>query len=199
MLTDRWTNRQTNGKADTYVAKSRGQGDLSCKVWWLFSLVVDYNTNFEINVERRHKCWQMDGGTDWRIDGLMEGQTEKWTPISHPATSRCDKKYQYFWIEKSILLRAIASMQAEQSVSWTLCWQSRFQYFLLQNDQTVICTGYSEFLPIYFVSPIRKDSWHIGCYRQIRKHSNTREVTHIYNSQYSTTSRAEQSPLPHLF
>ena len=30
--TDRWTNGQTNGKAGTYVAKSGGQGDVSCKV-----------------------------------------------------------------------------------------------------------------------------------------------------------------------
>ena len=77
---DRRTNGQTYGKADAYVAKSGGQGDVSCKVWWLFSLVVDQNTNFDINVERRHKCWQTDG------------RTENRTPISHPATSRCDKK-----------------------------------------------------------------------------------------------------------
>ena len=32
MLTDRGTNGQTNGKADAYVAKSGGQGDVSCKV-----------------------------------------------------------------------------------------------------------------------------------------------------------------------
>ena len=38
---DRRTDGQTNGKADAYVAKSGGQGDVSCKVWWLFSLVVD--------------------------------------------------------------------------------------------------------------------------------------------------------------
>ena len=30
-----------HGKADSYVAKSGGQGDVSCKVGWLFSLVVD--------------------------------------------------------------------------------------------------------------------------------------------------------------
>ena len=30
--TDRQTNRQTNGKVGTYVAKSGGQGDVSCKV-----------------------------------------------------------------------------------------------------------------------------------------------------------------------
>ena len=30
--TDRQTNRQTNGKVGTYVAKSEGQGDVSCKV-----------------------------------------------------------------------------------------------------------------------------------------------------------------------
>ena len=60
MLTDGRTNGQTYGKADAYIAKSGGQGDVSCKVWWLFSLVVDQNTNFDINVERRHKCWQTD-------------------------------------------------------------------------------------------------------------------------------------------
>ena len=38
---DRQTNRQTNGKADAYVAKSGGQRDVSCKVWWLYSLIVD--------------------------------------------------------------------------------------------------------------------------------------------------------------
>ena len=32
MLTDGWTNGQTYGKADAYVAKSGGQGDVSCKV-----------------------------------------------------------------------------------------------------------------------------------------------------------------------
>ena len=30
--TDGWTNRQTNGKVGTYVAKSGGQRDVSCKV-----------------------------------------------------------------------------------------------------------------------------------------------------------------------
>ena len=30
--TDRQMNRQTNGKVGTYVAKSGGQGDVSCKV-----------------------------------------------------------------------------------------------------------------------------------------------------------------------
>ena len=30
--TDRRTDRQTNGKVGTYVAKSEGQGDVSCKV-----------------------------------------------------------------------------------------------------------------------------------------------------------------------
>ena len=39
--TDGQTNRQTNGKVGTSVAKSGGQGDVSCKVCWLFSLVVD--------------------------------------------------------------------------------------------------------------------------------------------------------------
>ena len=39
--TDGRMNGQTNGKAGTYVAKSGGQGDVSCKVLWLFSLVVD--------------------------------------------------------------------------------------------------------------------------------------------------------------
>ena len=32
MLTDGQTNGQTYGKADAYVAKSGGQGDVSCKV-----------------------------------------------------------------------------------------------------------------------------------------------------------------------
>ena len=64
MLTDGRTNGQTNGKADAYVAKSGGQGDVSCRVLWLFSLVVDLNTNFDINVERWHKCWQTDGKAD---------------------------------------------------------------------------------------------------------------------------------------
>ena len=32
MLTDGQTNRQTNGKVGTYVAKSGGQGVVSCKV-----------------------------------------------------------------------------------------------------------------------------------------------------------------------
>ena len=32
MLTDGQTNEQMNGKADAYVAKSGGLGDVSCKV-----------------------------------------------------------------------------------------------------------------------------------------------------------------------
>ena len=32
LLTDGPTEGQTNGKAGTYVAKSGGQGDVSCKV-----------------------------------------------------------------------------------------------------------------------------------------------------------------------
>ena len=28
---DGWMNRQTNGKADAYVEKSGGQGDVSCR------------------------------------------------------------------------------------------------------------------------------------------------------------------------
>ena len=34
-------NGRMNRKGDAYVAKSGGQGDVSCKVSWLFSLVVD--------------------------------------------------------------------------------------------------------------------------------------------------------------
>ena len=68
--------RQTNGwmdrQADAYVTKSAGQGDVSCKVWWLFSLVVEYNTNFDINVKLRYKCWQTDGWMDWRTDGKAD-------------------------------------------------------------------------------------------------------------------------------
>ena len=37
----RRTDRHTTGKGDAYVAKSGGQGDVSYKVLWLFSLVVD--------------------------------------------------------------------------------------------------------------------------------------------------------------
>ena len=69
--TDRRTNEQTNGKAGTYVAKSGGQGDVSCKVWRLFSLVVDKNTNFDINVELRHKCWRTDERTDEQKSGCL--------------------------------------------------------------------------------------------------------------------------------
>ena len=32
LLRDGQTDRQTNGKVGTYVAKSGGQGDVSCKV-----------------------------------------------------------------------------------------------------------------------------------------------------------------------
>ena len=32
LLTDGRTNEQASGKADAYVAKSEGQGDVSCKV-----------------------------------------------------------------------------------------------------------------------------------------------------------------------
>ena len=37
--------RQTNWNVDAYVAKSGDQGDISCKAWWLFSLVVDYTAD----------------------------------------------------------------------------------------------------------------------------------------------------------
>ena len=77
---DKWTNGQTNGqtngKADAYVAKSGGQRDVSCKVWWLFSLVVDKNTNFDINFELRH-----NSTADRWTGGQMDRQTEKQTPI----------------------------------------------------------------------------------------------------------------------
>ena len=46
---DRRTDGQTNGKADAYVAKS---GRCFMEGFsWLFSLVIDNYTNFEINVE----------------------------------------------------------------------------------------------------------------------------------------------------
>ena len=38
--------------------------------------------NFDVNV---------DGQTDGRTDERTNGRTEIWTPISHPAISRCDK------------------------------------------------------------------------------------------------------------
>ena len=73
MLTDRRMNRQTNRKADAYVEKSRGQRDVSCKVLLLFSLVVDWNTTFDINVELRHnrtvKRW-----TDRWTNGQTNGK-----------------------------------------------------------------------------------------------------------------------------
>ena len=34
----------------------------------------------------------VDINVDRRTDGLADGRTENRTPISHPATSRCDKK-----------------------------------------------------------------------------------------------------------
>ena len=39
--TDRRMDGRTSRKGDAYVAKSGDQGDVSCKVKWLFSLVVD--------------------------------------------------------------------------------------------------------------------------------------------------------------
>ena len=38
-------------------------------------------SNFDVNVDRR-------------TDGRTNGRTEIWTPISHPAISRCDKNTQ---------------------------------------------------------------------------------------------------------
>ena len=75
--TDKRTDGRTNGKADAYVAKSGGQRDVSCKVGWLFSLVVENNTNFDINVELRH-----NRTVDRRTDGRTDRRTEKWTLIS---------------------------------------------------------------------------------------------------------------------
>ena len=43
-------------------------------------------SNFDVNV-------------DGRTDGRTNGRTEIWTPISHPAISRCDKK---MFIQKSL-------------------------------------------------------------------------------------------------
>ena len=74
---DGQTNGRTNGKADAYVAKSGDQGDVSCKVGWLFSLVVDYNTNFDINVELRH-----NRTVDRRMDGQTNGKADTYLAIS---------------------------------------------------------------------------------------------------------------------
>ena len=43
--------------------------------------------NFDVNV-------------DGRANGRTYGRTEIWTPISHPAISRCDKKEQHTKGEK---------------------------------------------------------------------------------------------------
>ena len=59
---DGWTNGGKNGKAD-------GQRVVSCKVWWLFSLEVDKNTNFDINVELRHNR---------TVDRRTDKQTDEW-------------------------------------------------------------------------------------------------------------------------
>ena len=40
--------------------------------------------NFDVNV---------DGRTHERTDERTNGRTEIWTPISHPAISRCDKNF----------------------------------------------------------------------------------------------------------
>ena len=42
--------------------------------------------NFDVNVDGR-----TDKRTDGLTDGRTDGRTEIWTPISHPAISRCDK------------------------------------------------------------------------------------------------------------
>ena len=41
-------------------------------------------SNFDVNVD----------GQDGRTVGRTHGRTEIWTPISHPAISRCDKNIQ---------------------------------------------------------------------------------------------------------
>ena len=53
MLTDRRTNGQTNGKADTYVTKSGLREMFHAR---FDGCLVDENTNFDIMFERRHKC-----------------------------------------------------------------------------------------------------------------------------------------------
>ena len=45
--------------------------------------------NFNVNV---------DGRTDERTNERTDGRTEIWTPISHPAISRCDKNNSVFVI-----------------------------------------------------------------------------------------------------
>ena len=37
----------------------------------IFSLVIDKYTNFDINVELRHKCWQTDKQTDKLKSGCL--------------------------------------------------------------------------------------------------------------------------------
>ena len=53
-----------------------------CKVSDSQLSLMSRKPNFDVNV---------DGRTDERTHARTNGRTEIWTPISHPAISRCDK------------------------------------------------------------------------------------------------------------
>ena len=59
--------------------------------------------NFDINV---------DGRTNERTNG----RTEIWTPISHPAISRCDKKIFSIFLLKTLIMGTVRTTLAERGV-----------------------------------------------------------------------------------
>ena len=59
-----------------------------------------------------------------RTDGRTNGRTEIWTPISHPAISRCDKnRILKFWImvEEELYYPSSENKGAEQVCSYCIC------------------------------------------------------------------------------
>ena len=48
------------------------------------------------DVEKTKLDVNVDGRTNGRTNERTNGRTEIWTPISHPAISRCDKNQWYF-------------------------------------------------------------------------------------------------------
>ena len=58
MLTNGRTGGRINGKADACVAKSGGQGDVSCRI-----LTLTEMSNFNINVDR----WTNEQTDKWKI------------------------------------------------------------------------------------------------------------------------------------
>ena len=66
-------------------------------------------SNFDVNV---------DGWMVGRKDRRMNGRTEIWTPISHPAISRCDKNWSSDVQTQSDTNRPVQSQKKARSLTF---------------------------------------------------------------------------------